>query len=364
MPYSYPNDVPDYIKNLPVGAQKIFISVFNSTLKDGDSEDKARQAGWGAIKQKYKKVNGKWVKKNINKMEHIMKKTFKVEEITNQTNDKGFFKSFIPLIEVEGSFVVEKTVNDVKKKYLVGEASNTNVDKGDDRMAKSFIEKMANSIVGLNVFAEHEHSFDKTVGYISDAYVKGDSLIVETSLEDEEDNSIVKSILKKINHGTKIFYSVAGRITKAVKRFDEEIEKTVRELMDGEIYETSLTALPEGNVSFIQPIMKSMDNLLKSINENGELENQNNDSENIPETVENVTKALQEMLQSSNLEEQIYDLFYAFRGAIYKVTNDEDLTPAEKKTRILSLADEYSEQVEILSGQLADLAEQIENDLS
>lgn len=294
-----------------------------------------------------------------------MKKTFKVEEITNQTSDKGFFKSFIPLIQVEGSFIVEKTVDDVKKKYLIGEASNTNVDKGDDRMSKSFIEKMASSIIGLNVFAEHEHSFDKTVGYISNAFVKGDSLVVETALEDEEDNAIVKSILKKINHGTKIFYSVAGRITKAVKRFDEDIKKTVRELMDGEIYETSITALPEGNVDFVQPIMKSMNNLLKSINENGELENsEDNEDNEVTQTVENVTKALVEMLQSSNLEEQIYDLFYAFRNAVYRVTNDNDLTPADKKSRIMSLAGEYSGQVETLSGQLADLAEKIESDLS
>ena len=63
MPYNYPDQVPDYIKNLPEGAQKIFIEVFNNTVKEsGKTEDDARQAGWGAVKTKYVKneSSGKW----------------------------------------------------------------------------------------------------------------------------------------------------------------------------------------------------------------------------------------------------------------------------------------------------------------
>lgn len=65
MPYNYPNNIPAWSKNLPKGAQKIAVSVFNAALTDGKSEDDARIAAWGAIKQKYKKVDDKWVKKSF-----------------------------------------------------------------------------------------------------------------------------------------------------------------------------------------------------------------------------------------------------------------------------------------------------------
>jgi HK97 family phage prohead protease len=74
MPYSYPDNVPDYAKNLPAGAQKLCVTAFNETdkkLKDkgvpkAEREEKARQACWGAVKSKYKRLpSGKWVKKMI-----------------------------------------------------------------------------------------------------------------------------------------------------------------------------------------------------------------------------------------------------------------------------------------------------------
>ncbi len=65
MPYSYPSNLPTWAKNLPVGAQKIAVKVFNATLSKTSDEDKARIAAWSAIKQKYKEVGGKWVKKSF-----------------------------------------------------------------------------------------------------------------------------------------------------------------------------------------------------------------------------------------------------------------------------------------------------------
>lgn len=59
MAYEYPDNIPEYIKNLPAGAQKLFVSVFNETLKETKDEDKARMAGWGVVKNKYKKVKDK-----------------------------------------------------------------------------------------------------------------------------------------------------------------------------------------------------------------------------------------------------------------------------------------------------------------
>lgn len=357
MPYSYPNNVPDAIKNLPAGAQKIFVKVFNSVVKDSD-EDTARKAAWAQVKAKYKKKSdGTWTKKTVK------------EEIVNNSESEGFFKAYIPLKEQNGSAIIVKTEgegdNAVKSYFLVGEASNTKVDKASDRVTKAFIEKMAGSVSGLNVFAEHEHHIENTLGFIDSATAKalndGDSLEISTALEPPTENSLVDSILKKMAHGTKMFYSIAGRITKAVRSFDEELQSTVRDLIDGEIYEISLTALPEGNVDFVGAVTKSMNSFISKAKDSDIIVIEDESGDNL---VEKITKTLAEMVQSNKIDDQIYDLFYAFRNAIYKITYDSDLTADQKKAKIMEIAGEYGDQVEALSAILADLAAEIEESLN
>jgi len=61
-PYSM-NNPPDYIKNIPKGAQRIFIRTFNSVYAQSGSDDQARQAGWTQVKSRYVKKGNVWVKK-------------------------------------------------------------------------------------------------------------------------------------------------------------------------------------------------------------------------------------------------------------------------------------------------------------
>jgi len=65
MPYKNIKSLPENIKNvLPVEAQRIWMRVFNKTMDDGGSEDKARKIAWVAVKKAgyEKKEGGKWVK--------------------------------------------------------------------------------------------------------------------------------------------------------------------------------------------------------------------------------------------------------------------------------------------------------------
>lgn len=62
MPYTI-QDPPDTIKNIPKEAQRLWINAFNSALEKDQSEDDARKAGWGAVKNKFKKEGDNWVKK-------------------------------------------------------------------------------------------------------------------------------------------------------------------------------------------------------------------------------------------------------------------------------------------------------------
>lgn len=67
MPYPTLESLPDGVKNvLPASAQEIWRKAFNSTLESTKDEDKARQAGWGAVKNAgWKKEGDKWVKSNV-----------------------------------------------------------------------------------------------------------------------------------------------------------------------------------------------------------------------------------------------------------------------------------------------------------
>jgi cation transport regulator ChaB len=68
MPYTLKNP-PDWLKNLPPGAQRIGVTVFNSTYQaltgsEAEREERARIAAWAAIKQKYtRSADGKWTRR-------------------------------------------------------------------------------------------------------------------------------------------------------------------------------------------------------------------------------------------------------------------------------------------------------------
>jgi len=64
MPYSYPDNVPEAVKSLPEGAQRLFVSVFNTTAGGGKGEEEARMAAWGAVKNQYEQSSdGEWTRK-------------------------------------------------------------------------------------------------------------------------------------------------------------------------------------------------------------------------------------------------------------------------------------------------------------
>lgn len=64
MPYNTIKDLPESIKKLPIGAQKIFRSAFNSSFKK-NGEERAFKIAWVAVKRRFKKVDDKWVAKGL-----------------------------------------------------------------------------------------------------------------------------------------------------------------------------------------------------------------------------------------------------------------------------------------------------------
>ena len=87
-------------------------------------------------------------------------------------------------------------------------------------------------------------------------------------------------------------------------------------------------------------------------------------NEELIEFTEETMKALDEMVQRNGLEEQVSDLFWSFRSAVSRITYDENLAPAEKKDKIISLSQEYGNKVEQITIGIAELTETIETELS
>jgi cation transport regulator len=75
MTYDTVRDLPESVRdNLPKRAQEIYKEAFNSAWdfykdpekrddKDDSREEVAHKVAWSAVKEKYEKQNGKWVRK-------------------------------------------------------------------------------------------------------------------------------------------------------------------------------------------------------------------------------------------------------------------------------------------------------------
>jgi len=335
MPYTYPNDVPDYIKTLPVGAQKVFVNAFNSELSKSSDETSARKAGWGAVKTKFKKSGDKWVKKTLsvqidnrieksdipgNLPDDLLELPGRIPEVWamlfNQLFDKGvsvpkardiawssikkyvfwngekskwFFKKLAPEEKIlmkamsnessikdegmhrkhqifksggknSGDFKLilpinfQKSADEDGTLHLKGIASANKLDRENEMMMPDFIKKMRASAVGLPVFVDHirkdSHMVGNVVGLETDNEEIFDPI---TSLEDPEENSLVKRLVSRMEKGVTYGYSIGGRITKAVKTFDKAAGGFIRKIFDGEIFEVSVVPVPalEGTDVFL-----------------------------------------------------------------------------------------------------------------
>lgn len=64
MPYDSIDQLPKKVTDtLPKPAQEIFVAAYNSAHEQYDSPSKINAVAWSAVKNKYHKNNGQWVKK-------------------------------------------------------------------------------------------------------------------------------------------------------------------------------------------------------------------------------------------------------------------------------------------------------------
>jgi len=167
----------------------------------------------------------------------------------------GDFTFYMPL-KKSGGIITKKASDGTDDFYLVGIATNSEIDKDDEFMSAKFLKKTAPEMIGMTVFFEHDTRLDKTVGIITDAQYIDGAIEVEVFLEKREKNIYVDQILNKNEIGIKIGFSVGGRITSIQRHKSDTMGREIRELEDGEIYELSVCGIPSNYSTFASAVSK------------------------------------------------------------------------------------------------------------
>lgn len=154
MPYSYPDNIPDAIKKLPTGGQKIFVSAYNAAHKqyEGD-EAKANATAWAAVKTKYEKVNDKWRKKAMETWRYIdLLEGMQFSDAENPTSEVQLFKIGKWKGHPTGGFeITEEIIGKMIENFEAGERDvvvdyqHMSLDGGpDEAKAAGWVKKLVN----------------------------------------------------------------------------------------------------------------------------------------------------------------------------------------------------------------------------
>ena len=146
---------------------------------------------------------------------------------------------------------------------LIGLASTTSVDRDEERMSQKALEDMRDGINthGVNLFGNHEHSWENTLGVIKEASLTGDKLGVKINLDDPMTNPKVQSLIRKLEKGIKLGLSVGGKVTSTFTSYDKKTNKRVKTIDGVQIYEVSVVGIPSNADAFValpSAIAKSM----------------------------------------------------------------------------------------------------------
>ena len=147
---------------------------------------------------------------------------------------------------------------------LVGVASTLSRDRDDEKMSINALKDMVTGIksLGVNLFGNHEHSWENTLGYIKDAELNGKQVDIKISLDDAETNPKIPMLLKKLEKGINLGLSVGGNVTKVKYDYDKVLGKKIKVIDGVDLLEISVVGIPsnaDSSLSLTNAIMKSFE---------------------------------------------------------------------------------------------------------
>jgi HK97 family phage prohead protease len=145
---------------------------------------------------------------------------------------------------------------------LHGIASTLSIDRDEEKMSENALRDMEKEILmnGVNLFGNHQHDWENTLGVIKSARVNSRQLDVDIDLDNPRTNPKVVALLEKIKKGIKLGLSVGGAITKEREEYDRDLGKKVKVIDGVKLFEISVVGIPSNSDSFLtlpQAISKS-----------------------------------------------------------------------------------------------------------
>jgi hypothetical protein len=210
-----------------------------------------------------------WVKKNCFLRDGVWKfkntlgkkrffKDYKLGGILETPEDTKF-EAFIPLSKSMVSSLLAKVENEDEKYPIIsGLASDTKVDRDDERVSEFFIKKMKTQVKGLPI-TDNTHyiqSSSQTIGVVTKSSGEADELVIEAKLMKRSESESVNFILNQMATGINYGFSIGGRITKIFREYNEALKKEVYVLADGDLFHVCLTTQPANNNTFAQAMSK------------------------------------------------------------------------------------------------------------
>jgi HK97 family phage prohead protease len=136
---------------------------------------------------------------------------------------------------------------------LSGIASTTSVDRDEEKMSDEALRTMVDDIrtIGVNLFGNHEHNWENTLGVINQANLLDNQVHVGITLDDPNTNPKVPMLLNKLKKGIKLGLSVGGNVLNYKWEYDKSVGKKIKVLDKVKIYEVSVVGIPSNADSYL-----------------------------------------------------------------------------------------------------------------
>lgn len=134
---------------------------------------------------------------------------------------------------------------------LIGIASTTSVDRDSERMSDTALQMMVDDFKtkGINLFGNHEHNWENTLGVIRDANLVDNKVQVKITLDEPSTNPKVTALLNKLKKGINLGLSVGGNVVS--EKYENRNGKRVKILDKVKIYELSIVGIPSNPDAFV-----------------------------------------------------------------------------------------------------------------
>jgi HK97 family phage prohead protease len=137
--------------------------------------------------------------------------------------------------------------------WLSGVASTISVDRDSERMSEKALQDMQQQILsgGVNLFGNHEHGWENTLGIIKKAELNNNQLGIKIFLDNPKTNPKIEMLLEKLKRGINLGLSVGGAVTKERDEYNKEAGKKVKVIDGVRLYEISVVGIPSNADAFL-----------------------------------------------------------------------------------------------------------------